>query len=127
MQKKIVIVDDDPDFTEVASAIVSAAGYEVISVESAADAEAVIARENPELAIVDLMMEELDAGFVLCYHIKKNTPSLPVIMISAVGSEAGMAFDAATPEEQSWIKADVFLQKPIRGETLLKEIKRLLS
>jgi len=38
-----------------------------------------------------------------------------------------MKFDASTKEERSWIKADLFLSKPIRHEQLLREIKRLLG
>ena len=73
------------------------------------------------------MLEHVDSGFSLCYHIKKNRPELPIIMISAVVTETGFSFDAATEEERSWVRADVFLNKPVRTEQLLYEIDRLLE
>jgi len=75
---------------------------------------------------VDLMMEEVDAGFTLCYHIKKNHPNVPVVLVTGVASETGIAFGSETREERSWVKADALLNKPIRFEQLRKEIERLL-
>jgi CheY-like chemotaxis protein len=73
------------------------------------------------------MMEHMDGGFALCYHIKKKNGRIPVILISAVTSETGLEFDAATDEERSWVKADVMLTKPVRFEQLKREIDRLLE
>lgn len=43
-----------------------------MAVESQAEAESVIARFRPDLAIFDLMMESDDSGFILCYKLKKE-------------------------------------------------------
>jgi hypothetical protein len=51
-------------------------------------------------------MENPDAGFTLCYHIRKQDASLPVILVTSVNSETGLDFDLATDEERSWIKID---------------------
>ena len=48
------------------------AGYKTVAVESQAEAESVIARLKPDLAIFDLMMESDDSGFILCYKIKRK-------------------------------------------------------
>ena len=81
----------------------------------------------PDLAILDLMLEEDDGGFVLCHYIKKMNENLPVIMCSAVKSETGLDFDATTDQERAWIRADAWLPKPIRFEQLQKEITRLMT
>ncbi len=125
MAKKIVIVDDDQDFTDMTSAVLKAAGYEVVCVNDPAEAENVISEEKPDIALVDLMMDEPDAGFVLCYKFKQKYKDMPIIMMSAVENETGIAFDAVTSEEKSWINVDAFLHKPVRNETLLNEIKQL--
>jgi len=77
--------------------------------------------------VTDLMMEFLDAGFVLCHHVKKRNPKTPVILITAVTSETGMEFENATGEERSWIRADAILTKPVRADQLRREIDRLLQ
>ena len=48
-------------------------------------------------------------------------------MVTGVASETGIAFAATTAEERRWIKADARVDKPIRFEQLLREIRRLLK
>ena len=73
------------------------------------------------------MMEHPDAGFVLCHHIRKKDPSIPVILVTSVNSETNLDFDLASEEDRNWINADALLSKPIRFEQLLSEIDRLLA
>lgn len=123
----ILVVDDDVDFLTQQQAILAAAGFRVVTAASLDEAEHFLAASRPDLAIVDLMMEHMDGGFALCHHIKKRDPSIPVILATAVASKTDLEFDAATPEERSWIKADVVLSKPLRSEQLLQEMERLLK
>lgn len=125
-KKRILVVDDDPDFLFQHRVHLEAAGYDVIEADGKEKARQVLASKKFDLAVVDLMMEEVDAGFTLCYEIKKKDPSVPVIIVTAVTSETGLEFDASTQEERSWIKADGMLAKPVRFEQLLREVNRLL-
>ncbi len=125
-RQKILVVDDDPDILEQMTATLSAEGYEVIFAEGRAAAEEAILKTKPDLAILDLMMEEKDSGFVLGYEIKKLYPETPVIMLSAVASATGLSFTAQTAEAQSWTKVDKMLDKPVRPEQLKAEVRRLL-
>jgi len=125
--KTILLVDDDIDFLSQTELLLSNAGYEVVTADGQVSAEKLLETTKPDLAIVDLMMEHMDGGFILAYHIKKIDPAVPIIMATAVAIETGLEFDSYTSEEKSWIKADVLLAKPIRPEQLLKEIKRLLK
>lgn len=123
----LLVVDDDPDFQILARVPLEAAGFHVLAAGTRREAEEVLAREPCDLAIVDLMLEQADAGFTLCHHIKTRRPGMPVILVTSVTSETGLEFDAATEEERSWVKADVFLAKPVRAEQLVREIHRLLK
>ena len=71
MKKKILAVDDDFDLLEQMTAVLTAAGYEVTAAEGRTAAEDAILRMKPDLAILDLMMEEKDSGFVLSHQLKK--------------------------------------------------------
>ena len=124
--KTILVIDDDIDFLSQQQVRLEAAGYRVITAEGQNEAVKVLCETRPDLAVVDLMMEDQDGGFTLCHHIKKIDESIPVILVSAVTGETGFEFDTATDEERSWIKADAFLDKPVRFEQLLREIHRLL-
>lgn len=125
--KTILIVDDDLDFLDVIEARLKADGFNVVRCEGQVPADAFLDGNGSfDLAVVDLMMEYMDSGFVLSRRIKKADPTKPVIMATGVESETGMGFDAGTREEKSWIQADVMLEKPIRYDQLKKQIDRLL-
>ena len=126
-RKTVLLVDDDSDFLLQQKAMLEQAGFTVLQAESEAAAEALLNEHRPDLAVLDVMMEKMDAGFVLSHRIKKSDPSIPVILITSVSSETGLDFDTATDEERSWIKADALLAKPVRFEQLTREINRLLK
>jgi CheY-like chemotaxis protein len=127
VKKKILVVDDDMDILEQMTAILTAAGYEVVSANSRAVAEEKVLTTQPDLAILDLMMEEKDSGFVLSYQLKKLFPALPVIMLTAVAGATGLSFAAQQAEARSWIKVDTLMDKPVRPEQLKAEVQRLLG
>jgi CheY-like chemotaxis protein len=123
----VLLVDDDPDFRFQIRLQLQEAGFEVIEAPTAEQARKLMTSKEFDLAVVDLMMEEQDAGFALSRDIKKMNSSIPVIIITGVASETGLEFDAATKEERSWIKADALLAKPVRFEQLMREINRLVK
>lgn len=125
--KTILVVDDDEDFLTQTRMQLEAAGYKVVTAEGMKDADQKLVELRPDLVISDLMMEYMDAGFVLCHHVKKKDPKTPFILVTGVTSETGMEFDAAAGEERAWIKADAILTKPVRAEQLRREITRLLQ
>ena len=123
----VLLVDDDDDFLFQQKLQLEKAGFDVISAQGQGPAEEILERQRPDVAVLDVMMENPDAGFVLCHHIRKKYPSIPVILVTSVNSETGMDFDMATEEDRAWIKADALLAKPIRFEQLRGEIQRLLA
>lgn len=127
MKKKIFLVDDDFDILEQMTAILESAGYEVVTAESRAAAEEAILSIKADLAILDLMMEEKDSGFVLSYQIKQLYPDMPVIMLTAVAGATGLSFATQQADAKSWMKVDKILDKPVRPEQLKAEVRRLLG
>ncbi len=123
----ILVADDDPDYLFQTVHNLGKAGYRTVAVESQAEAESVISKFRPDLAIFDLMMESDDSGFILCYKIKKKYPDVPVILATAVSREKGMSFSLDSQKEKAWIRADRYLEKGIRAEQLDQEIMKLLK
>lgn len=124
--KTILIVDDDFDHLFQLKFQLEKWGCQVISAESQKEAEELIKTTMPDLAILDLMMESEDSGFVLSYKIKQKFPHLPVIIITAVAAETGISFSLDSGEQRNWIKADLYLEKGIRPEQLKLEIEKLI-
>jgi DNA-binding response OmpR family regulator len=126
-KKTILIVDDDIDYLLQKKIELEGEGYKVVTAEGRSKSREILKTLTPDLAIIDLMMEDQDAGFVLAYELKRQFPTLPVIMVTAVTSQTGLEFDSVTDGEKSWIKADTVLTKPVRIEQLLREITRFLG
>ena len=124
---KILFVDDDADFRSDYSQQLRDAGFTVVEAEGETPAGELLRKDKYDLAIVDLVMENADGGFTLCYHVKKSNPEMPTILITGINSEAGLHFAIESEAERSWIKADSMLNKPMRFEQLLFEVKRLLG
>jgi len=123
----VLVADDDPDYLYQVSFHLRKSGYEVIAVESQTEAEQVISKMRPDIAIFDLMMESDDSGFILCYKLKRKYPEVPVILATAVARETGLTFGLSSEQERDWIRADLYLEKGVRPEQLDQEIKKLLK
>jgi DNA-binding response OmpR family regulator len=126
-KKKILLVDDDPDYLFQLSIALQDMGFTVITASTQKEAEDIIEKHRPDLAILDLMMENQDTGFILCHIIKEKYPDVPIIIASAVTAETGLLFDVESDENRQWIKAEMFLDKGIRHDQLHKEINKLLK
>ena len=126
-KKNILIVDDDPDYLKQLELQLTTMGYHVLTAGGEKEAENVVGELKPDLAIIDLMMENKDSGFILSYKMKKKYPLLPIIIASAVTSETGLQFGIETEEDKKWIYADRFLEKGIRRDQLEREINKLLK
>jgi two-component system response regulator VicR len=126
-KRKILIVDDDMDYLTQLELQVKRFGFDVILAESQKEAEEKIKEIKPDLAILDLMMENQDSGFILAYQIKKIYPDVPVIIATAATSETGMVFGLDHEDEKNWIKADTYIEKSMRSDQLEREINKLLK
>jgi twitching motility two-component system response regulator PilH len=123
--KKILFVDDDRDFLNSQSIYFSSRGYEVLTAEDGEEALKLLARNVPDILILDLMMEHFDSGFVLSRKIRldERFRDLPIVMLSGVAAATGRRFDQEDEGLKRWSRLDAFLDKPITGRQLLKVIE----
>ena len=126
MKKKILIVDRDFDLLGQLKALLEAAGYNVTTAEERRTAEKLLLGIKPDLAILELILEEKDGGLVLGYEIRKLYPGTPIIILTSVLGKTGLSFDGQNPEAKSWVPADRIIDKPARAEQLLEEVRKLL-
>lgn len=126
-KKTVLIADDDQDYLFQMKLYVESFGFNVITAETQKEAEVIIQNTKPDLAIFDLMMENDDSGFILCYKMKRKHPDVPIILATAVASETGINFGVDSDSDKQWIKADLYLEKGIRKDQLHREINKLLK
>ena len=124
--RNALVVDDDDDFLMQQKSALETLGFSVETAGGRAEAEEKIKTYTPDVALVDLMMEEKDGGFVLARHLKQVHPAVVVLLVTAVTAETGLKFDVESAGAGRWIKADAILTKPVRIEQLKREIARLM-
>ena len=125
-KKKILIVDDDPDFVAAIQKILMSAHYNVDVAGNVEDGKKAIEERTPDLILLDVMMEKYNDGFNMCYDLKHDDRyrGIPVIIITAVTEVTGLKFSPETDGE--YLEADDYVQKPISAEALLDKVKRLI-
>lgn len=115
---KIMIVDDDPNIRELVRALLLGGGFEACEAKDGRDALSRIGDENPDLAVIDLMMPNMD-GYDLCRELRQYYEDLPVLMLTA---KAELPFKVKGFEAG----ADDYLTKPFEGDELLLRVRALL-
>lgn len=117
----ILCVDDDQDFLDSLRIIVESGGYLVETANTAEDGVRKFKSVTPDLVIVDLMMEEVDAGTNLVKELKAAGATQPVYMLSSVGDNLNVNTDYAS------LGLTGVFQKPIDPDRLLATLKRKLG
>ncbi len=123
MVHKILVADDDADVQEILKLGLTKAGFEVITASNGEEALQSISSEEPDLVVLDVMMTQPDEGFYVAQKIKKSDQPIPIIMLTGVGRATGWDYDA----DEKMIPVDVFLNKPVKPETLVEKINELLQ
>jgi two-component system alkaline phosphatase synthesis response regulator PhoP len=125
---KILIVDDDPDFIEIGKLSLEGKGYRVLSASTGKEGWEMVEKETPDLIILDLMMEDLDAGMALSGKIKSHHryQAIPILMLTSISRETGMDFTPRTEEDLKKLRVDDFHSKPIKPRLLLEKVETLL-
>ncbi|HOI30069.1 MAG TPA: response regulator [Melioribacteraceae bacterium] len=126
--KKILLVDDDLDLLEQNKILLEIKGFNVITAESAEEGFKLFQQEKPDAAIVDLIMEQMDSGFILCYKMKKTDhgKQIPVFMLTSATYETGFKFSTSSKEEKEWIKCDGILNKPVVVDELISKLENFV-
>jgi CheY-like chemotaxis protein len=125
-KKRILIVDDDFDFAAAIARILTTANYDVEKAGSLQEGLKAIQKREPDLILLDVMMEKYDDGFNMCYDLKHDEryKHIPVIMITAVTEVTGLKFNPDTDGE--YLQAEGYLRKPIKAELLLERVASLV-
>ena len=120
---RILIVDDDPDITFATELFLKGAQHEVRSASNRDDGMKAIEDWNPELIILDVMMEQPDDGIAMAQELRRQGVMTPILMLTSVGRVTGFTFE----QDQELVPVDAFFEKPIQPETLLAKVNELLS
>ena len=115
---KILVVDDDKNTRLLLNAILQSEGYSVLLAKDGVEALALMDREHVDLAVLDVMMPNMD-GYEFVSTLRQANNELPVLMVSAkqLPADRKKGFIVGT---------DDYMTKPIDEEEMLLRIKALL-
>lgn len=121
MAPKLLIVDDEADTLRLVSLMLDRQGYEILTAKDGNTALEIVANENPDLILLDVMMPDMD-GVEVAKILRSNpeTESIPIIMFTA----KSQVEDKITGLEAG---ADVYLTKPTQPRELFAQVKAVLS
>ena len=120
---RILIVDDDPDIVEAGKLVLEREGFEVDGASNRADGLAHIEQNEPDLLILDVMMEEPDDGLNMARELRKRGHTLPIIMLTSVNAAMGLNID----KDEEMVPVEEFQPKPVDPQTLIAKVKKLLA
>ena len=125
---KILIVDDDPDFTVVLKTVLEGESYIVDTAPGRAEGMEKIQADKPDLLLLDVMMATWSDGFEMARDIRKNPEykDMPIIMLTGVEQRTGIGFKS-TAGDPEWLPVDGFLDKPVEPQVLIAEVKKVMS
>jgi DNA-binding response OmpR family regulator len=119
--KKILVIDDEPCIADTLAIILSTQSYDVQVAYSAEKAIEVLAEWPPDLAIVDVMLPQMN-GIDLAIVIRANYPACSILLFSGQPDTSALL-------EEAWRKGHKFeiLAKPLHPTFILDAVTRLLS
>ncbi|MBU0995998.1 MAG: response regulator [Proteobacteria bacterium] len=126
-RKKIVIIDDNKDYTFTMGVFLEKNGFEVHTANNGEKGMEMIEKEKPDLVLLDVMMETLFSGFEVGRKIRQHPEmkEIPIIGISGMHNEIKVKFEKETDED--YFQPDEFFEKPADKDAVLNKINQLIG
>ncbi len=120
-QKRLLLIDDDPNLILLVKDYLEFRGYEVTTAENGREALEILEKEMPDMIICDVMMPEMD-GYAFVEQVRKDSRTnwIPVLFLSAKGQSQDRVKGLNTG-------ADVYMVKPFEPEELVSQVEASLK
>ncbi len=119
---RILVVDDEPDLTQVSTLALEYHGFKVDSFNDPQEALSKFKPGSYDLIILDIKMPKMD-GFELYHEIKKKDNNAKVCFLTA----SELYYEEFRKKEYCALDRNLFIQKPIDNEDLVKQINKMLK
>jgi DNA-binding response OmpR family regulator len=129
--EKILIIDDDDDLVHAIRLPLEAEGYRVFRANNGDSGLKMVRDVNPNLIILDVMMDTTTAGFQVSLALRDQGPhseyaaykTIPILMLTAIHTTTPLRF----APDANYLPVDAFVEKPIDPEMLLKHVHACLK
>jgi two-component system alkaline phosphatase synthesis response regulator PhoP len=125
-KKRILVVDDEPDFCSIVQLNLEKEGFAVELAYSGVEGLEKVYANPPDAIVLDIMMPEMD-GYEVCKKLKADEKyvDIPVILLTAVASH--VTSTRYSHRDGMSTEADDYIAKPASAEEITESIKRLLG
>lgn len=120
---KILVIDDDPDVVEVITMVLKNEGHEVPSAVNRLDGMKAVEETNPDLLVLDCMLDEADDGLVMARELRAKGFDKPILMLSSINMVTGMNLD----KDEEILPVDAFQEKPVEPDVFVARVNELLK
>jgi len=118
--KKVLVVDDEPDTLELVKLVLESGGFETLLAASGTQALEQIERTRPDLVLLDIMMPDMD-GWDVFRKIKEKDPKIPIAILTAKAQNIDRLLGLHV------LKADDYITKPFGKNELINKVRKLLT
>ena len=130
MNKKVLVVDDDPDVRLINTSIVEENGYTPLEASDGEEGLKMVKKENPDLILLDVLMPK-QSGLRLYREIMtdKSLKKIPVVILSGIAKKTFLRSQKALTEfgGASVPEPEIYLEKPVEPKDLADTIKKILG
>ena len=127
-RKRLLIIDDDPDFVEGIKSILEAANYEVEAAYNPKDGFQALQTKPYDLLLLDIMMGRGAEGVMIARKMRKDPKlrELPVLIITGIREQIAFLFPGG-PAHPRFVEVDELVEKPVEPKLLLERVSALLQ
>ncbi len=127
-QKKLLIIDDDPDFVEGIQSILENAGYNVDAQYNPKDGYRALETGKYDLLLLDIMMGRGAEGVMIARKMGKDRKlrEMPVLIITGIREQIAYLFPGQ-PVHPHFVDVDELVEKPVEPALLLERVSALLE
>lgn len=127
-QKKLLMIDDDPDFVEGIKSILDAANYNVEVAYNPKDGLQALQTKSYDMLLLDIMMGRGAEGIMIARKLRKDPKlrELPVLIITGIREQIAFLFPGE-PVHPRFVEIDELVEKPIEPQLLLEKVSALLQ
>jgi CheY-like chemotaxis protein len=126
--KKLLVIDDDPDFVEVVVSILENAGYEVDAKYNPDEGFEALKTGKYDLLLLDVLMGRGAEGIMIARKIgaDEKLRETPILIITGMREQIAFLFPGQ-PVHPSFVPTDELIEKPVEPDQLLEKVSTLLN
>lgn len=128
MTKKLLMIDDDPDFVAGIKAILDSAGFEVEVAYNPKDGLQALQTKQFDLLLLDIMMGRGAEGIMIARKLRKDVKlrEMPVLIITGMREQIAFLFPGE-PIHPRFVEVDELVEKPVEPKLLLEKVNSLIK